>query len=168
MIGMQCIAKKAKGLTATYTPIKYIVFKTILVAVDGSEQSMKAVDVAISMANKYGAKLTAIHLAIFPFDERDHPSPQLQKAFDEEVHTQTSQWFTDIKRRGKENNVEVKTELIVTSKSIQYGISEYADAQKTELIVIGSRGKSGIEKLYLGSVASAILTYVSCTVMVVR
>lgn len=143
-------------------------FKSIVVAVDGSDQSVKAADVAIEMAKKFGSKLLALHIVILPFNEINHAGKEWQQEFEEGIRNQTSQWFTRIKRKGKENNVEVETEWIKTTKPIQYEITKYADARKAGLIVIGSKGRSDIKKLYLGSVASAVLTYASCPVLVIR
>jgi nucleotide-binding universal stress UspA family protein len=143
-------------------------FKKILVAIDGSEQSMKGVDVAISMAKMYGSELTALHVVIFQFNESNHPSPEWLQEFNESVRRQTDQWFSIITERGKNNNIKVDTKYIETPRSIPYGIARFADERKVDLIVVGSKGRSSIEKLYLGSVASGVLTYASCMVLVVR
>jgi nucleotide-binding universal stress UspA family protein len=45
---------------------------------------------------------------------------------------------------------------------------DYAEKNKVDLIVVGTRGRSGFTKLLLGSVASGVVTYASCPVMVVK
>jgi nucleotide-binding universal stress UspA family protein len=47
-------------------------------------------------------------------------------------------------------------------------IVDYAEKNKVDLIVVGTRGRSGFTKLLLGSVASGVVTYASCPVMVVK
>ena len=47
-------------------------------------------------------------------------------------------------------------------------IVNYADNEKANLIVIGTRGRSILKKLMLGSVASDVVTYAHCPVLVVK
>ena len=47
-------------------------------------------------------------------------------------------------------------------------IVEYAEEHKMDLIVIGTKGLSGIKKMLLGSTASGVVTYAYCPVMVVK
>jgi nucleotide-binding universal stress UspA family protein len=47
-------------------------------------------------------------------------------------------------------------------------ILEYAEEQKIDLIVVGTRGRTGFKKLLLGSIASSIVTYAHCHVIVVK
>lgn len=61
----------------------------------------------------------------------------------------------------------MKSEIIV-STSIVSSILDYAEKENVDLIVVGTRGRSGIKKLLLGSTASGIVTYSSCPVIVVK
>lgn len=143
-------------------------FRSILVAVDGSDQSMRAVDVAISLAQKYDSVLTALYVVHIPFGERLYPRSVWYKEFIEEIHKDSGRWFAKIQKRGKKNNVEIEVKAKETIESIPAEIARYAKEDKTELIVIGSRGKSELEKLFLGSVAAGVLAYAQCPVLVVR
>jgi nucleotide-binding universal stress UspA family protein len=68
----------------------------------------------------------------------------------------------------KKNIQLSKAELIGTSTSVEAAIVDYAEKNNIDLIVLGTKGYSGIKKLLLGSVASAVLTYAHCPVMVIR
>jgi nucleotide-binding universal stress UspA family protein len=59
-------------------------------------------------------------------------------------------------------------QVIATDTSIVGAIVEYAEREKIDLIVIGTRGRSGFKKLLLGSVPSGVVTYATCPVMVVK
>jgi nucleotide-binding universal stress UspA family protein len=72
-----------------------------------------------------------------------------------------------VKFKANEQNTEIKTEIII-SINIPGGVVDYAEQKNIDLIVIGTRGRSGFKKLMLGSVASHIVTYAHCPVLVVK
>ena len=79
-----------------------------------------------------------------------------------------AQKYSDkVKLKANEKNVQIKTEIIA-STNIAGGIVDYAEDKDVDLIVIGTRGKSGFKKILLGSVASKVVTYAHCPVMVVK
>ena len=65
-------------------------------------------------------------------------------------------------------NVRLRTRVISTEASIVGAIVDYAELEGVELIVVGTRGKLGFKKLLLGSVASGVVTYSYCPVLVVK
>lgn len=143
-------------------------FEKILMAVDGSEQSMRAVDVAISLATKYDSLLTALYVIHIPFGESIYPRAVWYKEFIEDINTETRAWFEDIRSRGKEGGISIELTMKETAESIPAQIVKYANEGKFDLIVVGSKGKTGLEKLFLGSVAAGVLAYAPCPVLVVR
>jgi nucleotide-binding universal stress UspA family protein len=62
----------------------------------------------------------------------------------------------------------LKTEVILTIKSIVGEIVDYAEREDIDLIVIGTRETSGLKKMLLGSVASGVVTYATCPVLLVK
>jgi nucleotide-binding universal stress UspA family protein len=64
--------------------------------------------------------------------------------------------------------VTVKTEVLIKYTSVVKEIVEYAENNKVDMIVIGSRGMAGFKKLLLGSVANGVVTYSHCPVLVVK
>ena len=62
----------------------------------------------------------------------------------------------------------MKTELINSHRPVDYVILEYAEEKNIDLIVVGTRGTSGFKRLLLGSVASSVVSYAHCPVMVVK
>jgi nucleotide-binding universal stress UspA family protein len=157
--------KKQKGL-----------FSKILVAIDGSKQSMNAAYYAINVSNKFNAQLYAIHVVkdpeymeMFSFGIYDIETPFRRKSSLEQVIQKAKEWFDEIKVKANEKSIRIsKTELIGTSASVEGAIVNYAEKNNIDLIVLGTKGYSGIKKLLLGSVASAVLTYAHCPVMVIR
>ncbi len=76
----------------------------------------------------------------------------------------TQKWLSKVIQKADENSVKLKTEFIIDPTSIV----DYAERENIDLIVVGSRGLSGFKKLLLGSIASGVVTYAHCPVMVVK
>jgi nucleotide-binding universal stress UspA family protein len=77
-------------------------------------------------------------------------------------------WLDNFNQQAKENNVQLHIELINSPRPVDYVILEYAEEKQIDLIVMGTRGRTGFKKLLLGSTASSVVTYSHCTVMVVK
>jgi nucleotide-binding universal stress UspA family protein len=77
-------------------------------------------------------------------------------------------WFKTFTQRAKQNKIDLRTELVKSHRRIDYVILEYAEKEDIALIVIGTRGRTGLGKLLLGSVASGVVTYSHCPVLVVK
>lgn len=144
-------------------------FSKILVAVDGSEQSMQAADYAMELAKKYNAQLIALTVSHIPLSSYGFGSrPDTTKHDKEKQSLESKQWFRNIEEAGIEYNISLKTDLIDSQMSVEGTIVEYAERQGVDLIVIGTTGRSGFKKLLLGSVASGVVNYATCPVMVVK
>ncbi|MDW3627272.1 MAG: universal stress protein [Nitrososphaeraceae archaeon] len=70
----------------------------------------------------------------------------------------------------KEENSNIKflTRVIITGVAVYGEILQYAEQNSINLIVIGTKGKSGFKKLLLGSIASDIVTYSNCPILVTK
>ena len=71
-------------------------------------------------------------------------------------------WFENFTRNAKEANIQLKTGLINSTSPL------ILQEQKIDLIVVGTRGRTGFKKILLGRIASSIVTYAHCPVMVVK
>jgi nucleotide-binding universal stress UspA family protein len=151
-------------------------FTKILVAIDGSEQSMKAAEYAIAMAKEdnNNSQLIALHVL---FSQTGYAystnlfglvTPSSINKFLEDAKHEAQQWFDKIKEKISENEIQLKTEVVVSPTSVVAAIVDYAEHENVDLIVIGSRGRSGFKKLLLGSTASGVVTYATCPVFIVK
>ena len=66
------------------------------------------------------------------------------------------------------SGIRFRSETIMAKGSAASTMLEYAEEQNINLIVVDTRGRSGIKKMLLGSIASELVTYAACPVLVVR
>jgi nucleotide-binding universal stress UspA family protein len=149
-------------------------FSKILVAIDGSEESIKAAECAIEIAKKDNAQLIAF--TVLDLSNPRHLSSMFIAAptyglreFKEE-RKEAEQWIDKVSKlaqQGGNNNIQFKSQ-IEESTSVEGAIVNYAENENIDLIVIGTRGRSGFKKMLLGSVAAGVVTYAHCPVLVVK
>ncbi len=96
------------------------------------------------------------------------PSAVTIPRYIQEAKKQTEQWFSQVKSKAAKQGIKATSETIFNLPSVAESIINYASEQKADLIVIGTRGTSGLKRLVLGSVASAVVAHASCPVLVVR
>ena len=147
--------------------------RKILVTIDGSENSKKAADYAISLSKKYNAQLIILYVLYseLGFAYSNLLGVTTPKAIEDALETQkkdVQKWFDEIRSKLKNTNISVTDKIIISVSSIVGEIIEFADKEKVNLIILGTRGRTGFKKLLLGSVAEGVVTHSSCPVMVVR
>ena len=149
-------------------------FSKVLAAIDGSQSSMDAAAYAVAMARKNNAQLIVLHVLFSPlgyeyssgkFDDETIPS-SIKQIFGA-AKDEAEQWFNKVKERTDYGKV-IRTAVIVTDTSVAGAIVQYSEEHNIDLIVVGTRGRSGFTKLLLGSVASAVVTYACCPVLLIR
>jgi nucleotide-binding universal stress UspA family protein len=140
------------------------IISRILVAIDGSAASMDAADYATSISKKYNAELYALHVIRA---DVDFVGPHEKSEFMTRMRNEGEEYLNKVKVNANEKNAQIKTE-IVYSINIAGGILAYAEGNNIDLIVIGTRGRSGFKRLLLGSVASHVVTYAHCPVFVAK
>ena len=150
-------------------------FSKILVGIDGSEHSRNAVNYALDLAMKYDSELFL--LAIVPSKVHHGDSSgvfgMVSPSYFDEYKKEAEKWFEEIINHiNKETTIDistrVKSEVITTPFSTPASILNYAEEKDVDLIVIGTKGRSGLKKMLLGSVASDVVTYSYCPVLVVK
>ena len=146
----------------------------MLVCVDGSESSMEAARYAVMIGKEYTAEVIALNVIVsqlgyayssgaFGLTSQSAINDLLEKSKKE-----AQVWFDEIKRNATTEGVKLRTEMVASPTSIVPAIVNYAEKNDIDLIVVGTRGRSGFTKLLLGSVASGVVTYAACPVMVVK
>ena len=151
------------------------IFSKILIPIDGSTNSMKAIDYAVDLAEKYNSELLALHVLYsqsgFAFHKETVAGAITSSSLNDlnlDAKQEAEKWFKEINEKAEKRKVQIKTEVVFTVISIVEGILTYAEKENINLIIIGSKGKSGWKKLIVGSVASGISTYAHCPILIVK
>ncbi|MBB6578307.1 nucleotide-binding universal stress UspA family protein [Comamonas odontotermitis] len=143
-------------------------FKHILVPVDGSPTSMLAVNQAAGLAKVFGSQVTAVYVIDpYPFTgvgaDFAYGQAQYLSAATADAHAA----LDSVKSAMEQAGIPVDT-VMGEGHSVHDGIMEAAKTTGADLIVMGSHGRRGLEKLVLGSVTQRVLGDSLIPVLVVR
>ena len=143
--------------------------KNILVATDFSEPSDAALTYGRSFARSYGATLHVVHVV----DDLAMRTTELsaglasaghvQRQMEEDARLKLASLLTEEDHR----DLHVRAE-VVTSAAPAQTILAYANTGKIDLIVIGTHGRTGLSRLFMGSVAQHVVRLAPCPVLTVR
>jgi len=152
-----------------------ISFSKIMVAIDGSEQSLDAASYAISLAEVYRSELIALYVVSaltqddYDSDMQVEKMPESVKKIMDKAKGESDPWFSRMRSElSTESSVNFHTKIILSPMKVSGSIVNYAENTSVDLIVVGTRGRSGFKRLLLGSVASDVVTYAHCPVLVVK
>lgn len=136
-------------------------FKKVLVAVDGSWYSKEAVPVAIEIAEKFGASLFVLHVS-----EHDRGRAA---AYTVETPAEATRMVADAVKQARDAGLSAHGELVDRAAGhVANAIVETAAKEEADLIVMGSRGLSDSQGVFLGSVTHKVMQLVEIPVLVAR
>lgn len=147
-------------------------FERILVAVDGSEPALRAVDIAAGLAEKFGSELLVVTVLeslrltseARQFADTEHlkelPAALANRLIGEPLVSQAA-------RRATKKGVK-KVNQIVENGDPAQEILRVAKALSADLIVLGSRGLGTIRGLLMGSVSHKVMNLSECPCMTVK
>lgn len=150
-------------------------FFKILVAIDGSEQSMQAAEYAIDIAINQKTNVQLMAITVIELAKLNlstfiaAPTYGLEDL--EEKRKQAKLWLSKIGKlvQDKGKDIEFKSDILENpTLKVSSLIINRAESENVNLIVVGKRGRQGFKRLLLGSVASDIVTYAHCPVLVVK
>src|SRR5581483_2430976 len=133
--------------------------KKILIPVDRSEFREKILTHAIALSRAWGAELTAIHV-IDPV--RGVPGGKVkekEKEREGQAKQEGMEVLNSIDPVLQKQGVNINKELVEKSDSISKAIIDYAKENNFHIIVIGTKGMTGVEEFFLGSVASNVIRH---------
>ena len=143
----------------------------ILVAVDGSKFSEAAAQTLISQTRMQDAEVLVLEVVeplIFTAPPQSAPGYAPEKAARQEEQIKNAKatvaHTADVLRRAGFEKVETRT----VEAETRTGILGVAEEWKADLIVLGSHGRRGLKRFFLGSVAEGVARHAKSSVMIVR
>lgn len=139
-------------------------FKKIVIATDGSKRTQNAVETGLEIARVHQSKAHAVYVVdtvtftSVPMDVTWENMYQLLKEEGEEAVGRV--------KAAAPAGVEVETHVLEGNPALE--ITKFAKDNDCDLIVVGTLGKSGIDRILLGSVAEKVVRIAPCPVLVIR
>ncbi|ESS03376.1 MAG: universal stress protein UspA related nucleotide-binding protein [uncultured archaeon A07HR67] len=138
-------------------------YDDILVPTDGSPASDAAIDHAIDLADRYGARLHALYVVDgSAYSTLEAGSEVVIDALESEGEQATERVADAAAVAG------VETTTTVTSGTAYRAIREYADERAIDMIVMGTHGRKGLDRYLLGSVTERVVRTADVPVLTVR
>ncbi len=141
-------------------------FQTILVPVDFSTHSDKALDCALMLAKTFGARVHLLHAYHLPIQVATPDQVIIPRDFWTAVRDSAARKLE--KALQKVTSTGVKGETHLAELPPAQAITQTAEKIGADLVVMGTRGLTGLKHVLLGSVAERTIRSVSCPVMTVK
>ena len=141
----------------------------ILVGIDGSEYSLRALEFSKNLAHKYNSQIiafTAFNIPdmykIFENREEDYNTISIEKEIRE-----LKILLSNLTKKAIEEGINLKSIFYDTKLTPDLAMTEYAESEGVNHIVIGYRGRS-FENLLIGNIATSIVKISTCSVIVIK
>jgi nucleotide-binding universal stress UspA family protein len=136
----------------------------ILVPLDGSKNSLRGLEMAISMARQFGATITGVYSIYAPPHSEFRGVGSVEKSLNKEI----KKIMDDAKLLAAQNGIVFKKKLM--RGDIGYNIIKLAHNKKEKfnLIVIGNRGRGSIKEMFFGSVSHYVIHASKIPVLLVK
>ncbi len=147
-------------------------FKKILLPTDGSALSIQAATAGVEFARTIGAQVVALHVtqpfaATIGFDGMAAAYAITDEAYEQAAVEQSTRFLNPIVETAQRAGVVVESRT-VSNFNVADGIVQAAEDSGSDLIFIGSHGRSGLSRLLLGSVTAKVLSLAGDCVLVYR
>ena len=142
-----------------------MLYRKILIPTDNSQVSIEAARHGLEIAKLMNSKVYVIYVVdIMPFVGL--PTEGFWETIREVLEEEGKEAFKKIEEISKEVGVDITTEILEGSPAEE--IVKYAEKKGIDLIVMGTSGKSGIDRILLGSVAEKVSRRAQCPVLLVK
>ncbi|MBZ0302275.1 MAG: universal stress protein [Anaerolineae bacterium] len=143
-------------------------YTKILVPLDGSGWSQRAIPHAVDLARSNGAELILLHVFRPPASEyTDQLSLAGQDAQIQQMREQMKQYLVGLRGELRSQHMEVRAHMIEGS-GVAHLICEYVSSEGIDLVVMSTHGRSGLAQFLFGSVANQIMQCVKVPVLLIH
>ena len=140
-------------------------FTNILVPVDGSDNSYRALDAALLLSEKLSSEITVIHV-MEQFPITHFGSEKLLSEVLEAYKKENQDIISKCSEIATQKGLTIKTLLLQGNPASV--ILDYSKKEKFDLLIMGTRGLGKFKELILGSVSGKIVHHSPCAVMLIR
>ena len=144
-----------------------VIFNNILVAYDSSSFSNRAFKSALDVAESNKSKITIASVITRVYQPSIGFTMKYSKEMLEKYTKTLQKTFSTLESVAKKKNIKISLKLL-QDPSVSKVIVNYVNSHKFDLVVIGSHGRTGLNKMILGSVANSVIQKAKCPVMVVK
>jgi nucleotide-binding universal stress UspA family protein len=141
-------------------------YKRILVPTDGSEFAEKAEHDALSLAQLTGAEIIALGVVETGFS-LGIPSNEAVDDITEMLKKEAEENIGIIEKMKEQDHIDAKITLKIAHGSPAAVILDTIDKENIDLVVMGSSGRTGLNRVIMGSVAEKVVKSAKCSVLVV-
>ena len=138
----------------------------VLIAVDFSEPSQRAANDGLELAKRLGAEVHLVHAFDVPVPMVTPYEVAVPTGFVEQARESAKKRLQEVEDRARTAGVEVHAHL--TEAPAAHAIARAAEELGVDLIVMGTRGNTGLKHIILGSVAERTLRLAPCSVLTVK
>lgn len=140
-------------------------YKTILIPVDGSDASLKALDRAIELAKFYTSKLVIAHV----IDVRSYSlAIAYREPLEEYAEDNAKKILADAEQKAKDAGLTDIATLKKEGSPRSVIAKKIAPEVNADLIVMGATGYGMVERMFVGSVSESTVRHSTCDIMIVR
>jgi len=138
-------------------------YEKILLAVDGSHHSIRATEEAIKVSSLNSSSVVTV---VMVADYENAKSDVLHSGSSVELDMKRRKKIMPIEELLRKHNIKYRVEILhgVPGPTIV----EYANKNKFELLIMGSRGLNGLQEMVLGSVSHKVVKRANCPVLIVK
>ena len=149
--------------------------KKILIAIDESEHRGKIIRYGLTLAKSLGADVTVTHVidrssmtALGDLEGLLGYYQSGNRVYERELTKHAKELLSEADAFTKKQGMKINMHVITNASSVAEGIIDYASSTNIDLIVIGTKGKTGGHKFLVGGIANKIIDHAPCPVLAVR
>ena len=140
-------------------------YENILLPTDGSDTMEEVIDHAVGLATHHDATLHALYVANTA-SLRDLPADSGWESITEALDREGERAISEVRTRAKPHEVSLQSEIREGAPAKE--ILRYAEEAGSDIVVMGTRGRSGVGRLLLGSVAEKVVRSSTTPVLTIR
>jgi nucleotide-binding universal stress UspA family protein len=168
-------SEQIAGGTTTMENNQDRIVKKMLIAIDDSEHKDKIISYGLSIAKSLGADVTATHVidrasvaGLSDMGDLEGYFAGGNRPYEEELIKHAKELLGEVDALAKKLGMKINIHIIINVKSVAEGILDYASSTNMDLIVIGTKGKTGGHRFLVGGNSNKIIDHAHCPVLAVR